>query len=122
MSDKIKVKAIKPGFYDNGYRKVGDVFEVEPDLFTDFWMEKEPVLPVHDQSQETKVAELGNANAAIEDLGNILAGNPVAAGGNMADMSDDDLRSYFAQVMGEKAGNRKRETMISEITEKLNAD
>ena len=122
MSDKIKVKAIKPGFYDNGYHKVGDVFEVEADLFSDFWMEKEPVLPVHDQSQETKVAERENANAAIEDLGNILAGNPVAAGGNMADMSDDDLRSYFAQVMGEKAGNRKRETLIAEITEKLNAD
>ena len=122
MSDKIKVKATKPGFYDNGYRKVGDVFEVEADLFSDFWMEKESVLPVHDQSQETKVAERENANAAIEDLGNILAGNPVAAGGNMADMSDDDLRSYFAQVMGEKAGNRKRETMIAEITEKLNAD
>lgn len=122
MSDKIKVKATKPGFYDNGYRKVGDVFEVDADLFSDFWMEKEPVLPVHDQSQETKVAERENANAAIEDLGNILAGNPVAAGGNMADMSDDDLRSYFAQVMGEKAGNRKRETLIAEITEKLNAD
>lgn len=122
MSDKIKVKATKPGFYDNGYRKVGDVFEVDADLFTDFWMEKEPVLPVQDQSQEAKVAELGNANAAIEDLGNILAGNPVAAGGNMADMSDDDLRDYFSQVMGEKAGNRKRETMIAEITEKLNAD
>lgn len=122
MSDKIKVKATKPGFYDNGYRKVGDVFEVEADMFTDFWMEKEPVLPVQDQSQETKVAERENAQAAIEDLGNILAGNPVAAGGNMADMSDDDLRSYFSQVMGEKAGNRKRETMISEITEKLNAD
>lgn len=122
MSDKIKVKATKPGFYDNGYRKVGDVFEVDADLFSDFWMEKESVLPVHDQSQEAKVAELGNANAAIEDLGNILAGNPVAAGGNMADMSDDDLRAYFAEVMGEKAGNRKRETMIAEITEKLNAD
>lgn len=122
MSDKIKVKATKPGFYDNGYRKVGDVFEVDADLFSDFWMEKESVLPVHDQSQETKVAERENANAAIEDLGNILAGNPVAAGGNMADMSDDDLRSYFAQVMGEKAGNRKRETLIAEITEKLNAD
>ena len=122
MSDKIKVKATKPGFYDNGYRKVGDVFEVDADLFSDFWMEKELVLPVHDQSQEAKVAERENANAAIEDLGNILAGNPVAAGGNMADMSDDDLRSYFAQVMGEKAGNRKRETLIAEITEKLNAD
>lgn len=122
MSDKIKVKATKPGFYDNGYRKVGDVFEVEADLFSDFWMEKEPVLPVQDQSQEAKVAQRENANAAIEDLGNILAGNPVAAGGNMADMSDEDLRSYFAQVMGEKAGNRKRETLIAEITEKLNAD
>ena len=98
------------------------MFEVEPDLFTDFWMEKEPVLPVQDQSQEAKVAERENANAAIEDLGNLLAGNPVAAGGNMADMSDDDLRGYFAEVMGEKAGNRKRETLIAEITEKLNAD
>lgn len=122
MSDKIKVKAAKPGFYDNGYRKLGDVFEVEADLFSDFWMEKESVLPVHDQSQETKVAERENANAAIEDLGNLLAGNPVAAGGNMADMSDYDLRAYFAEVMGEKAGNRKRETLIAEITEKLNAD
>ena len=38
------------------------------------------------------------------------------------DVLRPDFDAYFAEVMGEKAGNRKRETLIAEITEKLNAD
>lgn len=144
---QVKVKAIKTGFYDNIVRNEGDVFLVDADLFSKEWMEKEAATPVLDNSQEAKKARRENAVAAIDDLGQALAGNPEAgaasvSGNQDADaataanaapasatgnsdldgLSDDDLRKRYRDVIGDAAGNRKRETMIADITEKLNAD
>lgn len=123
MSDLVKVKAKKPGFVDGQYRMIGDVFEIDADLFSDFWLElaDEPVL---DQSQEAEIARREGRQAALSNLGDALAGNPIAsAGGQFDGMSDDALAAYYETVMGEKPHHAaKRETLIAKITEKLNAD
>lgn len=124
MSDPIKVKATKPGFYDNAYRKVGDVFLVTSDMFEEFWME-EADAPVQEQSQEALKAQRENRESALQDLGDALAGNPSAAApsAQFDSMSDADLAAYYETVLGEKpARAAKRETLIAKITDKLNAD
>ncbi len=121
MSD-MKVKATKPGVYGGALRKPGDVFMIDADQFSKRWMEEEDSAPIQAHNQEQEKAYRENAEAALTDLGNALAGNPSAAG-DMDSMSDDSLAAYYEQVMGEKPHARaKRETLIDKITEKLNAD
>lgn len=121
MSDLIKVKATKPGVYADAYRSAGDVFMVEPKFFSSRWMEKDAASPIQEQSQEAKKAQRENAEAAIEALGNALAGNPTAPG-DLDAMTDDALRAHYEVVTREKAGNAKRETLIKRLTDRLNAD
>lgn len=108
MSDLVKVKAKKPGFVDGQYRAIGDVFEVDAEMFSDFWMDLADE-PVQEQSQEAVAARAENAGAApAEQFGS---------------MSDEALAAYFETVMGEKPHHAaKRETLIAKITDKLNAD
>lgn len=119
MSDT-KVMATAPGFYGEAYRKVGDVFLIEEGDFSDLWMKKEAAAPVQSHRPEDEKAYRENATAAIEDLGNALAGNPEAAGG---EMSDDDFATYYEQVMGKKPrAGTSRETLQKQVDDKLNAD
>lgn len=119
MSDRIKVKAIKPGFIDSAYRAVGDVFEVEKGAFSDFWMQKEEDERTISQSAEADIARRENAGAALDRLGNQLAGNPV----DMDAMTDEELNLHYQTVMGEKPHHSaKRETLIDKITAKLSED
>ncbi|MTH65072.1 hypothetical protein [Paracoccus shanxieyensis] len=129
MSD-IKVKAVKPGLYGGAYRKVGDVFLIaSKDDFSKRWMEMEDRSPVQETSQEAQKAYRENATAELDNLGNALAGNPSAApegpassASNFDGMDDDALAAYYGEIIGEKPGNMKRETMIKRISDKLNAD
>lgn len=120
MSDQMKVKATKPGVYGGALRQAGDVFLVDRDQFSKRWMEEEKASPVQSHDPEQEKAYRENAAAAIEDLGNALAGNPSAAGAD--GMSDADFAAYYEQVMGKKPGRAKRETLQKELTDKLNAD
>lgn len=117
----MKVKATKPGVYNGAYRHVGDVFTIDAAMFSDRWMEEEKASPVQEMSQEAQKAQRENAEFALQSLGNALAGNPSAAG-DLDSMTDEGLEAYYEQVMGQKAGNAKRETLIKRITDKLNAD
>jgi hypothetical protein len=78
-------------------------FRIEAGLFSGRWM------------REATEAEV------IEATGQ----SPEQAGGakDMAAMSDDELRAHYETVMGEKPHHAaKRETLITKITDKLNAD
>lgn len=126
MSDQMKVMATKPGVYGGAYRKPGDVFTIEPSQFSKRWMKEEDAAPVQAHNQEQEKAYRENAQAALTELGNELAGNPSAAGSTNSGLdalSDDELRARYEDVMGEKAHhNAGRATLIARMTEKLNAD
>ena len=36
----MKVRATRPGQYDNEMKNIGDVFDIKDEFFTDAWMEK----------------------------------------------------------------------------------
>lgn len=62
----MKVQATERGFYADGLREPGDVFDVEKDDFTDTWMEK---VTVKKKPAATKKKPAANGDDPAPDVG-----------------------------------------------------
>lgn len=80
-------------------------FQIDPSLFSSRWMRK---------------AQKAEVNEALGEDDDQAEPSPAAS---MDEMSDDELAAHYEVVMGKKPHHAaKRETLIEQITEKLNDD
>ena len=116
MRERILVTATKDGFFGS-YRKRGDVFEVDEEAFSDFWMAKGPIAkPGRDRLEELALAARSESVAAG---GSAAALTAALADLKAAEAREAALHTKLAQL---EAALVERDAEIAELKGEVHGD